>query len=273
LGIGEAEESGMAEGRGEIAAYEYGASSVARSPVGLEELELLKQTVLFGEEDEEYLRMAGDVFEDQVEDVLDVWYGFVADHQHLVRYFSDSEGQPDGEYLGREQARERNLSPIQAQFLVYLLHHTVELRRVSQLAREFDLTQATVSDAVASLETKGFVRREQWPEDRRVVTLRLTPDGEELARSLSDWADPLKEHLERFSPGESEAAMSFLMGLTGSLQRSGLITVARMCVTCRFFRRDVHPGNASPHHCGLLDVPLGGHNLRVDCPEHEAAAG
>jgi DNA-binding MarR family transcriptional regulator len=173
----------------------------------------------------------------------------------------------------REEARERNLSPIQALFLIYLLHHDVELRRVSQLSREFDLTQATVSDAVASLETKGFVRREQWPEDRRVVTLRLTPDGEELATTLSDWADPVREHLVGFSQEERKAVMRFLMDLAGSLQKSGLITVARMCVTCRFFRRDAHPGEASPHHCGLLDVPLGSSNLRVDCPEHEAAVG
>ena len=173
----------------------------------------------------------------------------------------------------REEARRRNLSPIQAQFLVYLLHHDVELRRVSQLAREFDLTQATVSDAVASLETKGLLRREQWPEDQRVVTLRLTPEGDELATSLSNWADPIREHVEGFSQGERETAMGFLMELAGSLQRSGLITVARMCVTCRFFRRDVRPGEASPHHCGLLNVPLGGSDLRVDCPEHEALVG
>jgi DNA-binding MarR family transcriptional regulator len=173
----------------------------------------------------------------------------------------------------REEARRRNLSPIQAQFLVYLLHHDVELRRVSQLAREFDLTQATVSDAVASLETKGLLRREQWPEDRRVVTLRLTPEGDGLATSLSNWADPIREHVEGFSQGERETGMGFLMELAGSLQRSGLITVARMCVTCRFFRRDVRPGEASPHHCGLLNVPLGGSDLRVDCPEHEALVG
>ena len=77
----------MAEGRGEIAGYEFGTRSVERSPLGLEDLDLLKQTVLFGEEDEEHLRMAGDVLEDQVEDVLDVWSGFVGDHPHLVRYF------------------------------------------------------------------------------------------------------------------------------------------------------------------------------------------
>src|ERR671917_1824786 len=95
----------MAEGRGEIAGYEFGTRGVVRSPLGLEDLDLLKQTVLFGEEDEEHLRMAGDVLEDQVEDVLDVWYGFVGDHPHLLRYFSDAEGQPDTEYLGRVRER------------------------------------------------------------------------------------------------------------------------------------------------------------------------
>ena len=173
----------------------------------------------------------------------------------------------------REEAWERDLSPTQARFLIYLLYHDVELRRVSQLAREFDLTQATVSDAVASLETKGLVRRELWPEDRRVVTLWLTPDGEKLAATLSEWADPVREHLKRFLPEEREAVMRFLIGLIGSLQRSDLITVARMCVTCRFFRQDIHPGEASPHHCALLDVPLGRADLRVDCPEHEPAVG
>jgi hypothetical protein len=38
----------------------------------MEDLDLLKQTVLFTGEDERYLRMAGEVLEDQIEDVLDV---------------------------------------------------------------------------------------------------------------------------------------------------------------------------------------------------------
>ena len=173
--------------------------------------------------------------------------------------------------LLRERAREHNLSPIGAQFLVYLLHHDVELRRVGQLAREFDITPATVSDAVDSLEAKGLVERQRWPEDRRVITLRLSPQGELLAAGLSSWADTVKEHLELYSPEEKEVVMRFLMRLIGSLQRTGIVTVARMCVTCRFFRRDVHPGADQPHHCGLLDVPLGATDLRIDCPEHEPA--
>ncbi len=172
--------------------------------------------------------------------------------------------------LLREKAQEHNLSPIQARFLVYLLHHGVEFRRVSQLAREFGLTQATVSDAVDSLEAKGLIGREPWPEDRRVVTLRPTAEGELLATELSAWADPITEHLRhRSSPEESEVVMCFLMRLIDSLQRSGVITVARMCVTCRFFQRDAHQGATSRNRCGLLDVPLAGSDLRIDCPEHE----
>jgi len=173
--------------------------------------------------------------------------------------------------LLRERAREHGLSPIQSQFLVYLLHHDVELRRVGRLAREFDLTPATVSDAVDSLEAKGLVDRERWPEDRRVITLRLSPRGESLAAELSGWANVVEESLDLYPPQEKVVVMRFLMGLIRSLQRSGVVTVARMCVTCRFFRRDVRPGDDSPHHCGLLDVPLGGGDLRIDCPEHELA--
>jgi DNA-binding MarR family transcriptional regulator len=174
--------------------------------------------------------------------------------------------------LLRGEAQERGLSPIQAQFLVHLLHHGAALGRVSRLAREFDLTRATVSDAVGSLEKKGLISREPWPADKRVTTLRLTSTGEHTARELAAWANVIEEHLKAYSPEEKEAVMRFLMGLIDSLQKSGLITVARMCVTCRFFRPDAHPGERSPHHCALLDVPLSGSDLRADCPEHELAA-
>ena len=174
--------------------------------------------------------------------------------------------------LLRWEAQERGLSPIQAQFLVHLLHHGSVLRRVSQLAREFDLTRATVSDAVGSLEKKGLIRRELWPHDKRVTTLRLTPTGEHTAQELAAWANVVEEHLKDRSPEEKDAVMRFLMDRIGSLQKCGLITVARMCVTCRFFRPDAHPGESSSHHCALLNVPLSGSDLRTDCPEHKPAA-
>ena len=52
-----------------IPGYTYGAANVARSPLSLEDLSLLEQTLLFTDDDREALRQAGAVLSDQVEDV------------------------------------------------------------------------------------------------------------------------------------------------------------------------------------------------------------
>lgn len=88
-----------------IPGYTYGSDESARSPLGLEDLDKLKATVMFTSDDEQALRMAGGVLEDQVHDVLDVWYGFVASHPHLVAYFSTPDGEPIQEYLDRVRTR------------------------------------------------------------------------------------------------------------------------------------------------------------------------
>lgn len=89
----------------EIAGYTYGMEAVAGSPLSQDDFELLKKSVLFTEDDEKYLRIAGEVLSDQVEDVLDVWYGFVASHPHLVYYFNGPDGQPDSNYLNAVRKR------------------------------------------------------------------------------------------------------------------------------------------------------------------------
>lgn len=86
-----------------IPGYTYG--SAAPSPVTLKELEDLKKAVLFTAEDEKYLKMAGEVLKDQIEAVLDLWYGFVGSHPHLVYYFSGPDGKPDANYLAAVRKR------------------------------------------------------------------------------------------------------------------------------------------------------------------------
>jgi hypothetical protein len=49
--------------------------------------------------------MAGRVLADQIEDVLDLWYGFVASHPHLVYYFTGQNGQPNTDYLAAVRPR------------------------------------------------------------------------------------------------------------------------------------------------------------------------
>jgi hypothetical protein len=72
-------------------------------------------------------------------------------------------------------------------------------------------------------------------------------------------------------PAEGQLTLMLsLYELIADLQRRRVITVARMCITCRHFRANVHGRNA--HHCALLDLPLAQPSLRIDCPEHELAA-
>ncbi|GBC69060.1 hypothetical protein HRbin01_00751 [archaeon HR01] len=85
---------------GTIPGYMYGDPSIPKAPITDKELELLKKTVMLGDEDIRYLRMAGEVLKDQVDSILDLWYGWVGSNPHLVYYFGDRKtGQPIGEYL------------------------------------------------------------------------------------------------------------------------------------------------------------------------------
>lgn len=78
----------------------------APSPVSMADFELLKKTVLFGEEDVKHLRASLEALRDQVEEILDVWYGFVGQNPHLLYYFTrKSDGKPDERYLAEVRKR------------------------------------------------------------------------------------------------------------------------------------------------------------------------
>ncbi|MBT9260385.1 MAG: hypothetical protein KM310_11660 [Clostridiales bacterium] len=89
----------------EIPGYTFGSPSLPRAPLTLKELEEIQQSLTFTPEDKEALQRAGDILEDQVDDILDVWYGFVGATPHLVAYFAGADGQPLGDYLQKVRAR------------------------------------------------------------------------------------------------------------------------------------------------------------------------
>ncbi len=89
------------------AGYSYGDPSLATAPYTLEDLALLKKSVLFSEDDVKWLRASRAVLEPQAEAVLDTWYGFVGSTPHLLYYFHNRQGKPDGRYLGRVRERFR----------------------------------------------------------------------------------------------------------------------------------------------------------------------
>lgn len=88
------------------AGYTYGTNKVSKSPFSLDDLKLLQQSLLFGDDDIKYLKMSHDILKDQTNAILDVWYGFVASTPQLVYFFGNkTTGKPEGEYLAKVRER------------------------------------------------------------------------------------------------------------------------------------------------------------------------
>jgi hypothetical protein len=81
-----------------IPGYTYGAPEMPRSPVSLSELEDLKKTVGFTDEDQRNLRLAGEVLADQAKQLVEHWRGIVAKTPHLARHSHTSDGKPIPRY-------------------------------------------------------------------------------------------------------------------------------------------------------------------------------
>lgn len=167
--------------------------------------------------------------------------------------------------LRASAAYDAGLSPVQLNLLEILRNAPEERRRVSALAAELDLTAATVSDAVSALRRKGLITSTGL--GGRVRRLDLTDAGREMLDRTRGWSAPLAASFGSLQVAQQEALLAALLDVIAHLQRAGIVTVARMCTTCRFFER-----TQPVPRCGLLDAPLPPAALRVDCPEHEAAS-
>lgn len=74
--------------------------------LSVDDFEDLKASVLFTEEDARYLRMSRSVLEPNIDELLDVWYGFVGANEHLLYYFTNPRtGEPDMDYLSKVRIR------------------------------------------------------------------------------------------------------------------------------------------------------------------------
>jgi DNA-binding MarR family transcriptional regulator len=196
-----------------------------------------------------------------------------ADHEHVAAKAAaglERIGQAF-RVLSVRQAQEHGLSPIQLQLLLRLAVDPPERRRPGVLAREFDVSPASLSDSLAALERKRLIERRRLHGDRRGFSLTLSPSGRRLARQSQALAEPVEQAVGQLPAEQQLALLQSLYALIAELQHAGVVTVARMCITCRHFRPDVHSG-PQPHHCALLDMPLAARSLRIDCPEHERAA-
>ena len=161
----------------------------------------------------------------------------------------------------------RKLTPTQGQILVLLGEREGQQVRLNDVASALCLSSATASDAVMTLVEKQLVKKERSEEDQRALVLTLTAAGRREARETRGWTEVVDAGVKSLTPDEQAVFLRGLTKVIHSLQGQGVISVARMCTGCTYFQPYVHTDTARPHHCGLVNKPMGEGQLRLDCPD------
>jgi DNA-binding MarR family transcriptional regulator len=160
------------------------------------------------------------------------------------------------------EAKQHGLSPIQVQLLIFLLYYPEEKRTVTHLAHYFNMTKATISDAVKSLESKQLLTRKVTEGDSRSHSLHLSREGKAMARKVERFAVPMLDVVSQLTEDKQSALLESLLQLIYQLNQAEVITPQTMCQNCRFYSQ-----KNGGHYCNLVKSPLKAGDLRVDCPE------
>ena len=164
-----------------------------------------------------------------------------------------------------QHAKVVGLSPIQIQIIIFVAYHDHELCNVSYLAKEFNITKPTISDAVKALFNKGLILKNTSLQDHRRYTIVLTDKGQKLLHSIDQYANPLVNEISKLEDDQQQIFYSVLQQVISGLHKKGILEVQRNCLSCRFY----NSMDNDNHYCNLLEEKLTAKTLRLDCPEFQ----
>ena len=163
-----------------------------------------------------------------------------------------------------EKAKQVGLSPIQIQILLFVAYHKQDLCNVSYLAKEFNVTKPTISDAVRILDKKQLILKDYSSTDSRSYSIHLSQLGQQTVSETYDFANPLKQQVDKFKDEELEDIFKTLSELIYKLNQNGTLTIQRTCFGCKYYQKQGHAD-----YCGLLEKELLNKEIRLDCPEFQ----
>lgn len=163
-----------------------------------------------------------------------------------------------------EYAKIIGMSPIQIQILIFIAYHKSELCNVSDLAKEFNITKPTISDAIRVLYKKEYIIKDYSSPDNRTYTILLSELGRGIVDKTENFANPIEKELTKFKTEDLENVFETLSKLIYQLNKSGILTVQRTCFACKYYDK-----SKGGDYCNLLDAELLNSDIRLDCSEYE----
>ena len=163
-----------------------------------------------------------------------------------------------------EHAKTIGLSPIQIQLLIFIAYHKKSICNVSHLAKEFNITKPTVSDAIKVLDKKVHIIKDYSSTDSRSYSILLSHLGRETVSITESFADPIANQINTLEKADLENLFKSLSKLIYQLNDNGLLTVQRTCFGCKFYDK-----SNNRNYCNLMDKELSTADIRLDCPEYK----
>jgi len=161
-----------------------------------------------------------------------------------------------------DYAKTISLSPIQIQILIFIAYHKSTNSNVSDIAKEFNITKPTISEAIKVLEKKNFISKIFSETDRRSYSISLTKSGENIVKETENFANPISEFVGELQGVDMENLYSGISQLINKLHKKGILSVQRTCFSCKYYNKE------KTYYCNLLEQELEKTDIRLDCPEH-----
>ncbi len=167
-----------------------------------------------------------------------------------------------------DECKLKSLTPAQIQTLLFLRYIRPDSATVNTLSRSLSSTPATASGVLDALQKKSLVMRKKKESDRRVVFLSLTNKGANTIQKLEGLGYELQKIIEELTVEEQEVLVSSLSKIERLLREKGYALITETCLTCCYFRLNIHLGAEKPHYCKLFNIDMGEDEIYRECPEY-----
>ena len=155
------------------------------------------------------------------------------------------------------------LQPVQIEALTYVTQCNRYSDTPQAVGEYLGLTKGTVSQSLKVLEKKGFLRKQQDRQDKRIVHLTPTVKGKKLIQQ-SFPAEGLEAALKMISSVKVRELEEVLRLTLRGMQHHNKRKTFAACHTCRF--NEQHVKGAV---CGLTQEPLSVQEIQLICREHQ----
>lgn len=159
---------------------------------------------------------------------------------------------------------EHNLQPIQLNALHFLKRSNRYSNTPQGVTEYFALTKGTVSQTLAILEAKGFIKKKSDKKDGRVVHLEVTRAGDKLLEKAMP-SPAMQKAWERLQVPEQDQSVEDLKRLLVAIQKTNGLKAFGVCGTCRYNKKL----GGKKFFCELTQENLSNEDSKLLCREHQ----